>query len=127
MNSAEHSIPDMQKHSDVQGRQNNLRLWPTPRDDEIEQAVENPDMEQQEKPLPAPTLARVFSRKSAASFDPGPAPGMLDMCFDALDVLLTISRRGRNSVDPGVLHPFDDLLYLWLLHVFRRVSNLLRK
>jgi hypothetical protein len=106
MDSAEHSIPDMQKHSDVQGRQNNLRLWPTPRDDEIEQAVENPDMEQQEKPLPAPTL---------------------DMCFDALDVLLTISRRGRNSVDPGVLHPFDDLLYLWLLHVFRRVSNLLRK
>jgi MFS family permease len=74
MDSAEHSIPDMQKHSDVQGRQNNLRLWPTPRDDEIEQAVENPDMEQQEKPLPAPTLARVFSRKSAASFDPGPAP-----------------------------------------------------
>jgi hypothetical protein len=76
INSAEHNVRDMQKHSDIQSRQNNLRLWPTPRDGEIEQAVENPDREQQEKSLPAPTLARVFSRKSAASFDPGPAPGM---------------------------------------------------
>ena len=82
MDSEEHSIPDMQKHSDVQGRQNNLRLWPTPRDDEIEQTVEHPDMEHQEKPLPAPTLARVFSRKSAASFDPGPAPGRLCALMD---------------------------------------------
>lgn len=82
MDSAEHNIRDVQKHSDIQGRQNNLGLWPTPRDDEIEQAVEHLDVEHQEKPLSAPTLARVFSRKSAASFDPGPAPGRLCALMD---------------------------------------------
>ena len=124
MNSAEHNVRDIEKNGDIQGRQDNLRVWPTPRDGEIEQAVEDPDM-QHEKSLPAPALARVFSRKSAASFDPGPAPGMLDTCFDEVNASLIIDRWRLDRVDPGVLHTFDDLLYLWILHVLRRVSNLL--
>lgn len=74
---AERNGEGMEKNSQAEDHQRTLRLWPTPRDDEIEEAVEDPESQQQEKPLPAPALARVFSRRSAASFDPGPAPGRL--------------------------------------------------
>lgn len=72
---AERNAGDPEKSGGVEDRQGNLRLWPTPRDEEIEQAVQDPDLQQEEKPLPTPALAKVFSRRSAASFDPGPAPG----------------------------------------------------
>lgn len=62
-------------NDDIEHRERGLRAWPSMRDDEIEQAAEGPEMLQQEKaPYPQPALVKVFSRKSAASFDPGPAP-----------------------------------------------------
>ncbi|KAJ4370762.1 hypothetical protein N0V83_005284 [Neocucurbitaria cava] len=73
---------DPEKGVDVDDeRQRNLRTWPTPRDNEIsataeeEEAIE--ESEQHEKPsenCDAPAISRILSRRSAASFDPGPAP-----------------------------------------------------
>lgn len=66
---------DPEKYNGVEDAQRDLRVWPTPRDDEIEQTLHDPESQQREKSLPAPALAKVFSRRSAVSFDPGPAPG----------------------------------------------------
>jgi len=55
---------------------NNLQLWPSTRDDEIEQAVEEAEQHHDHKTHEEnrPSLARVLSRRSAASIDPGPPP-----------------------------------------------------
>ncbi|KAF3032073.1 hypothetical protein E8E12_001051 [Didymella heteroderae] len=72
---AEQDLRDAEKHDDAEERQRGLRAWPSTRDDEIEEAVEDPERQQPgSEKANAPALARVFSRRSAASFDPGPAP-----------------------------------------------------
>ncbi|KAF1359331.1 MFS general substrate transporter [Lizonia empirigonia] len=77
-NGAQPSAQGSEKHHDIGDRERGLEAWPSMRDDEIEQAaeaVEDAEVQLHEKAqLSQPALARVFSRKSAASFDPGPAP-----------------------------------------------------
>ena len=61
-------------------RGRNLRAWPIPLDDEVSQLAvkaaeesHHHDSKTQE-PQAHPGITRVFSRRSATSFDPGPAP-----------------------------------------------------
>ncbi|KAJ4371831.1 hypothetical protein N0V86_008385 [Didymella sp. IMI 355093] len=74
---AERNTHNAEKHNDAEERQRNLRAYPSIRDDddEIEEAVADSEQQQQDQEkTPGPALAKVFSRRSAASFDPGPAP-----------------------------------------------------
>ncbi|KAI4917992.1 hypothetical protein J4E90_002372 [Alternaria incomplexa] len=78
----------------VMGR--NLQTWPGARDIEIQEATLNAEARHQDarhthdKPS-QPALARVLSRRSAASFDPGPAPdGGLTAWTQVLCTHLTI-------------------------------------
>jgi MFS family permease len=55
----------------------NLRTWPSRRDDEIEEAISNPSSQQPHENKESdsrPGITRILSRRSAISFDPGPAP-----------------------------------------------------
>ena len=71
----EQNAQELETNGDTEHRERGLRAWPSVRDDEIERAAESPEMLQQEKAsYTQPALTKLFSRKSAASFDPGPAP-----------------------------------------------------
>jgi hypothetical protein len=55
--------------------QHDLQALPSTRDPSTEAATHDPEAQHQhEKPQQAPALSRILSRRSAASFDPGPAP-----------------------------------------------------
>jgi MFS family permease len=70
----------------------NLGAWPSTRDDQIEQTVEDPELQQQHGERPKlPALAKILSHRSAASLDPGPAPdGGLTAWVQVLCTHLTI-------------------------------------
>ncbi|KAL6709656.1 hypothetical protein ACN47E_001084 [Coniothyrium glycines] len=69
----------------------NLRAWPSARDDEIVATVEDPEAQYPETPKEQPALARILSRRSAASVDPGPPPdGGLTAWIQVLCTHLTI-------------------------------------
>lgn len=91
ISNAERNVQDAERYDDAEEVQRGLRAWPSTRDEEIEQAIEDPELQQQEKTQAAPALARVFSRRSVASFDPGPAPdGGLTAWIQVLCTHLTI-------------------------------------
>ena len=72
---AELNSQDAEKHHDTEDGQRGLRAWQSTRDDEVDQAVVDPEQQQQEQASQGTAgLARVISRRSAASLDPGPAP-----------------------------------------------------
>lgn len=72
------NVQDPRKDDDARECRRGLWAWPSTRDDEIQSLaeavgnfeVQQPEKEQQDQPV----LARIFSRRSDASFDPGPAP-----------------------------------------------------
>ncbi|KAH6629200.1 MFS monocarboxylate transporter-like protein [Boeremia exigua] len=87
---AERSLEEVE-NNDAENRQKTSSAWPSMRDDEIERGIKDPELQQQEKASPGPVLARVLSRRSAASFDPGPAPdGGLQAWIQVLCTHLTI-------------------------------------
>ncbi|KAE8838647.1 hypothetical protein PTNB85_02878 [Pyrenophora teres f. teres] len=84
-----HAVADTRVERDLQ-------QWPSTRDEEIVEATYGPHGasetadHQTEKP-PGPALARILSRRSAASYDPGPAPdGGLTAWTQVLCTHLTI-------------------------------------
>lgn len=88
---AECDVRGADRHDETDEVQRGLRAWPSTRDDEIEEAIESTEQHQQQEKTSAPGLARVLSRRSAASFDPGPAPdGGITAWIQVLCTHLTI-------------------------------------
>ncbi|KAI2482765.1 ProP Permease major facilitator superfamily [Pyrenophora tritici-repentis] len=88
---------ELRTHAVADARvERDLQQWPSTRDDEIVEATYGPHYasetaEQRNEKPPGPALARILSRRSAASYDPGPAPdGGLTAWIQVLCTHLTI-------------------------------------
>ncbi|KAF7574689.1 hypothetical protein PtrM4_063130 [Pyrenophora tritici-repentis] len=88
---------ELRTHAVADARvERDLQQWPSTRDDEIVEATYGPHYasetaEQRNEKPPGPALARILSRSSAASYDPGPAPdGGLTAWIQVLCTHLTI-------------------------------------